>query len=35
MSERYWLDLQARYDGTREEKLPQEIRRSQSLRYTG
>jgi antitoxin HigA-1 len=35
MSERYWLDLQARYDGRREEKLPQEIRRRQSLRYAG
>jgi addiction module HigA family antidote len=35
MSERYWLDLQARYDGTREDKLPQEISRRQSLRYAG
>ena len=35
MSERYWLDLQARYDGRREEKFPQEIRRRQSLRYAG
>jgi addiction module HigA family antidote len=35
MSERYWLDLQARYDARGEEKLPQEIRRRQSLRYTG
>jgi addiction module HigA family antidote len=35
MSERYWLDLQVRYDGTREEKFPQEIRRRQSLRYVG
>ena len=25
MSERYWLDLQARYDGKREEKLPKEV----------
>ena len=25
MSERYWLDLQARYDGRREEKLPKEF----------
>jgi addiction module HigA family antidote len=33
MSERYWLDLQARYDARREEKLPQEIRRRQ--RYAG
>jgi len=35
MSERYWLDLQTRYDGKGEEKLPQEIRRRQSLRYAG
>jgi addiction module HigA family antidote len=35
MSERYWLDLQARYDGGQEEKLPQEIGRRQSLRYVG
>ena len=35
MSERYWLDLQARFDGKREEKLPQGVSRSQSLRYTG
>ena len=35
MSERYWLELQARYDGEREENLPQEIRRRQSLRYVG
>ncbi len=35
MSERYWLALQARYDQRREEKLPQEIRRKQSLRYAG
>jgi antitoxin HigA-1 len=33
MSERYWLDLQARYDGKRE--LPREFRRNQSLRYAG
>lgn len=25
MSERYWLDLQARYDGTREGKSPTEF----------
>jgi addiction module HigA family antidote len=35
MSERYWLDLQARYDGKREGKLPQELSRKQSLRYSG
>ena len=35
MSERYWLDLQARHDGMHEEKLSQEIRRRQSLRYAG
>ena len=35
MSERYWLELQARYDGRREDKLPQEIGRRQSLRYAG
>ena len=35
MSERYWLDLQARYDGMHEEKLSQEIRRRHSLRYAG
>ena len=35
MSERYWLDLQARYDGSRENKLPKEFTRKQSLRYAG
>jgi antitoxin HigA-1 len=35
MSERYWLDLQARYDGKRDEKLPKEFSRRQSLRYVG
>jgi addiction module HigA family antidote len=35
MSERYWLDLQARFDGTRENRLPKELRRKQSLRYAG
>jgi len=35
MSERYWLDLQARYDGKREEKMPKDFSRKQSLRYTG
>jgi antitoxin HigA-1 len=33
MSERYWLDLQAQYDGKRE--LPREFRRNQSVRYAG
>ena len=35
MSERYWLDLQTRYDGKGEAKLSQEISRKQSLRYAG
>jgi addiction module HigA family antidote len=35
MSERYWLDLQARYDGKGLAKLSQEITRRQSLRYAG
>ena len=35
MSERYWLDLQARYDGKKENKLPKEIPSKQSLRYAG
>jgi antitoxin HigA-1 len=35
MSERYWLDLQMRYDGKGEAKLSQEISRRQSLRYAG
>jgi plasmid maintenance system antidote protein VapI len=35
MSERYWLDLQARYDGKGEEKLPKAFMRKQSLRYAG
>ena len=35
MSERYWLDLQARYDGKREGKSPTEFSRKQSLRYVG
>ena len=33
MSERYWLDLQAKFDGKKENKLPKEIPRKQSLRY--
>jgi antitoxin HigA-1 len=32
MSERYWLDLQARYDGKQEDKLTKELTRKQSLR---
>lgn len=35
MSERYWLDLQARYDGKTEARLPKEFLRKQSLRYAG
>jgi len=35
MSERYWLELQARHDGKREEKLSTEFPRTQSLRYAG
>jgi addiction module HigA family antidote len=35
MSERYWLDLQAQYDGKREGKLLREFPRKQSLRYAG
>jgi antitoxin HigA-1 len=35
MSERYWLDLQARYDGRREEKSSGEFLKKQSLRYAG
>jgi addiction module HigA family antidote len=35
MSERYWLDLQARYDGTRKTILPKESTNKQSLRYVG
>ena len=35
MSERYWLDLQARYDGRGEEKHSQRITTGQSLRYAG
>jgi len=35
MSERYWLDLQARYDGRQKEKLPKEFMKKQSLRYAG
>ena len=35
MSERYWLDLQARYEGKDEEKLRKELLWKQSLRYAG
>jgi hypothetical protein len=35
MSERYWLDLQARFDGKRDERLAKEFSRKQSLRYVG
>ena len=35
MSERYWLVLQARYDGKREAESPKEFPRNQSLRYVG
>ena len=33
MSERYWLELQARYDGKQADKLPTMFPRKQSLRY--
>ena len=35
MSERYWLELQARYDGKRENKASTELTIKQSLRYAG
>lgn len=35
MSERYWLELQGRYDGKREEKQPKALFRKQSIRYAG
>ena len=35
MSERYWLDLQTRFDGKREVKLPKDLSSKQSLRYAG
>ena len=35
MSERYWLGLQARYDGKQEAESPKEFLRKQSLRYAG
>ena len=33
MSERYWLDLQARFDGKREDRSSKERSGKQSLRY--
>jgi antitoxin HigA-1 len=33
MSERYWLDLQARYDGKQRDILTVDASRRQSLRY--
>jgi antitoxin HigA-1 len=35
MSARYWLDLQARYDGSEAKKTPKGIQRNQSFRYAG
>ena len=35
MSERYWLDLQARFDGKRDNKLAKELLAKQTLRYAG
>ena len=35
MSERYWLDLQARYDGTKGKLSPTVSLTKQSLRYAG
>ena len=35
MSERYWLDLQARYDRKGEENLSKPVSRKQALRYAG
>ena len=35
MSERYWLDLQVRYDGKQEVLLAKEFTKKQSLRYAG
>jgi antitoxin HigA-1 len=35
MSERYWLDLQGRYDGKQEDRLSREFTKKQSLRYAG
>ena len=33
MSERFWLELQARYDGKQADKLPTMFPRKRSLRY--
>jgi hypothetical protein len=35
MSERFWLDLQARYDGKRDDRLSKHFPGNQSLRYAG
>ncbi len=35
MSERYWLDLQARFDGKRKPEAAMEFPKKQSLRYAG
>ena len=35
MSERYWLDLQARFDGKCKPEATTEFPRKQSLRYAG
>ena len=35
MSERYWLDLQERYDEKRETELSKGLSTKQSLRYAG
>jgi len=35
MSARYWLDLQARYDGRSEQRLSKGSPGTQSLRYVG
>ena len=35
MSERYWLDLQARFDGKLEKTLTKQFPKNQALRYVG
>jgi plasmid maintenance system antidote protein VapI len=35
ISERFWLNLQAQYDGKRAEKLSKEFPAKRSLRYAG
>ena len=35
MSERYWLELQARYDGRQENRSAQSLPHKQSLRHAG